>query len=945
MLDRGIVARVARQRATVITLSWLLILAGAVAALRLPLAFDTAPQAPRLRVQLSAPGITAATLEQQVTRVLETEAAQALAPRRIDSLTSDGAIELRLDFDSRRSRDAAEAEVTQILERARQRWPQLFVTSRIERLPAAHPRLEYVLSTDDATLDSLRAWIDTTLLRTLGDVPGVAALSVRGGPERDVEVVVDARRLAGFGLGLNDLWRALRAAPSSMPVSGLTALAVRLPSGETIGLGEVAQIATQRRERESVRLDGQRGILVEVQLQSDARLLAVAERIDAQLAWLQSNRLLPRSALLQTVTDARHALRLTVGQALLGVSAALLLCLLAAGVLTSWRRALHAAFAVAVSASLSVMVAVLLAIAATPLRLTGFGFGAMLLLPLLSLGLRRRGAAFGDLRAVPRPPVVSTMLALVAALSALVVFAGELSEFFAASAALLAAGALVYRALVPTLGRAFDREEPTSDWSGPRRMPAWIWALLALAAAAMLVRVTATPGAFLHDSGQAVITLAAPDEATEAEIDAAVHDAAAALRADAQFAHVTTHVHRASARPLDSVTPVGATVKLTPRLSRSFDMTRWQQHVQGWTERLRVTLPAWSIGLDNGALGGVGVIVEVHGPETAVLEQLAAAAVGTLKELPDGAHVTPRVPQNVPTFHVRADPDRLTEVNLDVLAVERSVSIARSGSLAGEFVDGEVRYRAYLRESRAARTQEELAGTLLAGELKERPAISLGSIAEVAPVSAPRTLERIDGRHSVRVSLAPMAGATLSQTLRRAEDRLSSLAVPAGYQLVVRADGAPGDVSAWDLTWGAAASLLALGFVAFVVAWRARDAAAVAGFAVVVPVLLFGMSLAYADSSFVEFGFVAAGILAAAARQLGLFSERVTHPRDAAEAVRSGLRFLLPLAAGLLPIALGWVAPAFLSGYAGVVAAGCLITAAMLVAVAALAERRPRWNK
>jgi multidrug efflux pump subunit AcrB len=945
MPDRGNVARAARQRATVITLSWLVILAGAISALRLPLAFDAAPQAPQLRLQLRAPGVTAATLAREVTRVLETDATQALAPRRIDSRTSDGAIELRLDFDSRRRRDAAEAEAAQMIEGARQRWPQLLVTSRIERHPAAHPRLAYVFSTDGAALDTLRAWIDTTLLRAFGDVPGVAALSVRGGPERDVEVVVDARRLAGFGLGLNDLWRALRAAPSSMPVSGLGALAVRLPSGEFIGLGEVAQIATQRREHERVHLDGRRGVLVEVQLRPDARLVAVAERIDAQLAWLQSNRLLPRGVRAQAVTDAPRALRLTVGQALTGVSVGLLLSVLVAGALTSWRRVLYAAFAAAVSAGLPVVVAALLAITATPQRVAGLGFGAMLLLPLTGLGLRRSGTAFGDLPAAPRPPVLSTMLALAVALVTLAVFAQEHSEFFAAGAALLAGGALVYRALVPTLRRAFDRAEPASDCAGARRLPVWIWALLALGAALTLALVTAPPNTGLHDSGQAVLTLAAPSELTEAEADAAMHDAAAALRGNAQLAHVTTRVQQVSAGSGDGATPVGATVALSPRLSRDFDLTRWQLQVNGWMERLRMMLPAWSIGLEGGAPSGVGVTVEIFGPEPEVLEQLAATAVDALKGLPGGAQVTRRDPRNVPTFLVRADPDRLTEVNLDVLAVERSVSIARSGVLAGEFVDGEAHYRAYLRESRAARTQEELAGTLLAGELKHRPAVSLGSIAEVASVSAPQVLARIDGQHGVRVLLAPIAGATAPQLLRRADERLSDLALPAGYQLAVRADAAPADVSVWDVAWAAAASLLALGLAALAVAWRARDAVAVAAFAVVVFAVLVAVSWEQVGSSTAWVGSVAGGILAAAARQLGLISERVTRPPDAAEAAQSGLCFLLPLVTGLLPIALGRVAPAFLSGLAGFMVAGSLIAAAMLMTEAALGERQLPWNK
>ncbi len=943
MLERGIVTGAARRRATVMALSWLLVLAGAVSALRLPLAFDAPPQPPQLRMRLVAPGVTAATLEQQVTRALETEAAQALAPRRIESRTSDGVIALRLDFVSTRQRDRAETEAVRMVERAQQRWPLLLVDTRIERHPPALPNLEYAFSTEEGPLDALRAWIDTTLVRTLAAVPGVAALKVNGGPERDVEVVVDARRLAGFGLALDELWRALRAAPSAMPATGLAALAVRLPSGETIGIGELAQITPRLREHEAVRIDGRQCVLVEVQLRGDVQLLAVAERIDAQLAWLQSNRLLPHGVHVQAVADARPALRLAVRQTLAGIAVTLLLTVVVAAALLSWRRALYATFAVALSVSLPVVLAALIGAAATPQRVAGIGFGAMLLVPLFGLALRGSAAAFADPPVRARAPVVATLAGLVAALAALAVFAQDHSELLTANAAALAAGVLVHRLLAPTLRRAGEKVESRKAAPGPRR-PA-VWALLALAAAGGVALVTAPPRADLHGSGRAELVFAGPPEAASGEVDAALHEATAVLRGDVALAHVTTRARRAMGTVHENATAADATAWLDPRLSRNFDVTRWQQHVLGLVEQLRARLAAWSIALEDGAAGDRGVAVEILGADPGMLEALAATAIERLKELPGIVRVTRDDSRRLSTFHLRADPDRLMEVGLDLLAVERSVSIARTGVLAGAFVDGEARYRAYLRESRTARTQEELAGILLAGELKDRPALSLGSVAEIAPMSAPAVLQRIDGRHGVHLWIVPAAGVRSAELARQAAQRLSGLAPPAGYELIVRADRAPRQARAWDLVLGAAASLLALGVAAFMVARQARDSAAVTAFAVAVPVLLCGLSFGCGGPFPLGPGVLVAGIVAAAARQLGQLGGRRTHRKNDADAWWAGSRFLLPLAAGLLPIALGWVAPGSLSSFAGTVAAGALIATGMLAVAAGRADWRGRGNK
>lgn len=943
MFERGLVTGTARRRATVMALSWLLMLAGVVSALRLPLAFDAPPQPPQLRMRLVAPGVTAATLEQQITRALETEATQALAPRRLETRTSDGVIELRLDFASTRQRDRAETEAARIVERAQQRWPLLLVDTRIERHPPELPQLEYAFSTGEGSLDALRAWIDTTLVRTLADVPGVAALTVNGGPERDVEITVDARRLAGFGLALDELWRALRAAPPAMPATGLAALAVRLPSGETIGIGELAQITPRLREHEAVRIDGRPCVLVEVKLRGDAQLLAVAERIDAQLAWLQSNRLLPHGVHVQAVADARRALRLAVRQTLAGIGVALFLTVGVAAALLSWRRALYATFAAALSVSLPVVLAAPIGVVATPQRVAGIGFGAMLLVPLFGLALRGRAAAFADPGATARAPVVATLAALLAALAALAAFAQDHSAFLTASAVTLAAGALVHRLLAPTLRRAGERLESRKAGPGPRRPG--VWAPLALAAAGGVALVTAAPRADLHDSGRATLAFAGPPAAAGREVDAALHEATAMLRGDVALAHVTTRARRATSTVPDNATAADATAWLDPRLSRNFDVARWQQHVLGLVEQLRAPLAAWSITLEDGAAGDRGVAVEILGADPGMLEALAATAIERLEELPGIVRVARHDSRRLSTFHLRADTDRLMEAGLDLLSVERSVSIARTGVFAGAFVDGEARYRAYLRESRTARTQEELAGVLLAGELKDRPALSLGSVAEIAPVSAPAVLQRIDGRHGVRLRIVPAAGVSSVQLARQSTQRLSGLALPAGYEWVVRADGAPRQAPTWDLVLGAAASLLALGVAAFMVAGRARDSAAVMAFAVAVPVLLCGLSFGYGGAFALGPGVLVAGIVAAAARQLGQPGGRRPPPGDAAEALRSGWRFLLPLVAGLLPIALGWLAPRSLSGFAGTVAAGALIATGMLMVAAARADWRARGNK
>ncbi|UCH52303.1 MAG: efflux RND transporter permease subunit, partial [Pseudomonadota bacterium] len=172
-------------------------LIGTILALRTPLAFDPPQRAPRLALSIQAPGITAATLERQVTRPLEVELASELDLVRLVSRTLPGEIYFQLTFASLSARQRAEDRMGVASARWQRRWSTLVTGIDIARLSSAPNTLEYFVAGNDSTLEALTHWTSMTLLPAMRGVPGVQRIEVLGAPARDIDVIADGRRLAG----------------------------------------------------------------------------------------------------------------------------------------------------------------------------------------------------------------------------------------------------------------------------------------------------------------------------------------------------------------------------------------------------------------------------------------------------------------------------------------------------------------------------------------------------------------------------------------------------------------------------------------------------------------------------------------------------------------------------------------------------------------------------
>ena len=178
---------------------------------------------PEVRVRIVNPGVPAKIMEDEVTRQLEEQLAITEGAIAVQSETQEGQSSVDLSFAYGTDIDVALRDASSRLDRAKRFLPdEIDPPTIFKRDPFQLPVAEYVVGSPLLDAAELRTWVDYGLSRALLNLPGVAAAEVGGGLEREVQVVADQARLAGLGLDVLELERALRLVREAEHLAAIT---------------------------------------------------------------------------------------------------------------------------------------------------------------------------------------------------------------------------------------------------------------------------------------------------------------------------------------------------------------------------------------------------------------------------------------------------------------------------------------------------------------------------------------------------------------------------------------------------------------------------------------------------------------------------------------------------------------------------------------------------
>src|SRR5215471_6252387 len=195
------------------------LLTGMVAYQYLPLSALPEVDYPTIQVQTFYPGASPDVMTSSVTAPLERQLGQMPNLAQMASTSSVGASVITLQFSLDINLDIAEQEVQAAINAAGNLLPSDLPAPPIYAKvnPADAPILTLALRSESLTLPQVEDLTDTRLAQKISQLPGVGLVTISGGQRPAVRVQADIRKLAAYGLNIDDLRTTLANANVNTP--------------------------------------------------------------------------------------------------------------------------------------------------------------------------------------------------------------------------------------------------------------------------------------------------------------------------------------------------------------------------------------------------------------------------------------------------------------------------------------------------------------------------------------------------------------------------------------------------------------------------------------------------------------------------------------------------------------------------------------------------------
>ncbi len=201
----NVVALAQRRAAAVFLLLVALAAGGVLVALRLPSSIFPQVTFPLVKVIADVGEVPAVRVIPTVTRPLEEAVARVPGIQTVRSITSRGSTEMSAEFSWGTEMQVALQRVQAEVERVRPQLPPDAAVDVEWMNTSIFPILGYALTSDRLAGWQLRQLAEYTLKPELLRIDGVSQVQVQGGREREIQIHLDLRALAGRHLTPNDV--------------------------------------------------------------------------------------------------------------------------------------------------------------------------------------------------------------------------------------------------------------------------------------------------------------------------------------------------------------------------------------------------------------------------------------------------------------------------------------------------------------------------------------------------------------------------------------------------------------------------------------------------------------------------------------------------------------------------------------------------------------------
>ena len=294
-----------RRPVTMSMISISIVLLGIVALSRLPVDLMPDVTFPSLTVTVEYADVGPLEMEELVTRPLEQAVAAIAGLEEVVSTSQEGTSQIRLNFDWGTDLNEAADDLRSRLDRIRGRLPEDAEPPVIFKFDAANAPIMFLGLEGDLAPVALREMAKNDLSPRLERVPGVAAVTVRGGLRRQIRVELAKDKITALDLALNEIIGLLDTENRNVPIGELDDgnmtyllrspgqftnlddirnVVVMIRGGVPVYMRDIAEVTDGTEDQEElIRINGRTAVQMAVSKQSGRNTVAVARAVRAEI--------------------------------------------------------------------------------------------------------------------------------------------------------------------------------------------------------------------------------------------------------------------------------------------------------------------------------------------------------------------------------------------------------------------------------------------------------------------------------------------------------------------------------------------------------------------------------------------------------------------------------------------------------------------------------------
>src|ERR1700753_2527256 len=327
-----------------------IMLSGMLAFRFLPVAALPEVDYPTIQVQTFYPGASPDVMTSSVTAPLEVQFGQMPNLKQMSSVSSAGASVITLQFGLTISLDVAEQEVQAAINAAGNLLPSDLPAPPIYAKvnPADAPIMTLGLTSKTMPLTQVQDFVNTRLAQKISQLPGVGLVSLSGGQRPAVRIQADIRKLAAYGLNIDDLRTTLGNANINTPKGNFDgsmraytinandqirnavdykSLIIAYKNGSPVRLSDIGDVIDgAENDKLGAWMNETPAIIMNIQRQPGANVISVVQSIKELLPQLQAS--LPSAIDLNVLTDRTITIRASVADVEFELTLAIVLVVL-----------------------------------------------------------------------------------------------------------------------------------------------------------------------------------------------------------------------------------------------------------------------------------------------------------------------------------------------------------------------------------------------------------------------------------------------------------------------------------------------------------------------------------------------------------------------------------------------------------------------------------------